>query len=276
MTARPFARKALLPALLLLGAGHLAAQQREPVRTTVGVPAHLDGVVLPGSEFEAVPGTQTSKVVVRIADVNVHGTAHRYDLEFVGLEAGEYDLGAFLQRKDRTENGPLPPLPIVVASVLPAGKVKPDDLPAVPVRRLGGYQTELWVLAALWVVGLLLILFVGRKRRAVAAAAAPPLTLADRLRPLVGEAIAGALPEARRHELERLLLAYWRRRLGLQDRPVKDAIAAMRQHDEAGALLRELERWLHAPPARRGTVDVQALLAPYENLPATAAEESVA
>lgn len=263
---RPSRVLAAALALHLLAAA--PAQDAKAVHRTVGVPGHLTGIVLPGSEFEAVPGTQESKVVVRIEDVQPHGTAHRYELEFVGLEAGSYDLGQFLRRKDRTENGALPPMPIVIDSVLPAGQVEPNLLPSVPAERLGGYRTLLWVAGSAWVVGLLLILFVGKKKRAAAVVAAPPPTLAERLRPLVTDAIAGNLPEGRRHELELLLLGFWRRRLSLEQTPARDAIGQMRAHAEAGALLRELERWLHQKPEHRTAVDVAALLRPYENLPA--------
>lgn len=242
-----------------------------PVRSGIGLPAELTGVVLPGGEFEAEPGTPASKLLVRVVAVAPHGTAHRYDLEFVGFEPGEYDLRAFLRRKDRTPNGDLPPLPVVVDGVLPAGKVALNTEPLVPAPRLGGYRTLLWVAGSAWVAGLLLLLFVRRRRATTAAAAAPPPTLAERLRPLVTQAIAGDLPDARMHELERLLLGYWRRRLGLEREPAATAIARMRADADAGALLRALERWLHAPPARREPVDVAALLRPYEALPADAA-----
>lgn len=272
-------RTAAAIALLLAAAG---AQQPEapaaaapaapppqvPVATRrpVGMPGELTGVVLPGSEFAAAPSTPASKVVVRITAVQPHGTAHRYDLEFVGLEPGDYDLGAFLVRKDRTDNGPLPPLPIAIDSTLPADRAEPVPLPAVPAPPLGGYRTLLWIAGATWGLGLLLILFVGRRRRPVVAAAAPPPTLAERLQPLVRKALAGNLPDPDKRELERLLLGYWQQRLELTAMPLAAAIAAMRAHPTAGALLRELEQWLHADPATRAPVDEQALLRPYREL----------
>ena len=42
------------------------------------------------------------------------------------------------------------------------------------------------------------------------------MTLADRLRPLVDAAVAGALSAGQHAELERLLIGYWRRRLNLE------------------------------------------------------------
>jgi hypothetical protein len=51
-------------------------------------------------------------------------------------------------------------------------------------------------------------------------------------------------------------------------------ISQLRQHAEAGALLRALEDWLHRRP---GTVkvDVESALAPYRNLPADEPVEAV-
>src|SRR5437867_3237409 len=73
-------------------------------------------------------------------------------------------------------------------------------------------------------------------------------TLADRLRPLVEQAAAGTLTRDGQAQLERLLLNHWRQRLELTTDSFADAIRKLRQHNEAGALLRELENWLHRPP----------------------------
>jgi hypothetical protein len=48
-------------------------------------------------------------------------------------------------------------------------------------------------------------------------------------------------------------------------------MAALRSHPEAGALLGQLELWLHRP-GDVGEVNVAELLKPYQNLPADALE----
>jgi len=47
----------------------------------------------------------------------------------------------------------------------------------------------------------------------------------------------------------------------------------LREHPDAGPLLRGLEDWLHRPEPRE-SVDVGALLAPYRDLPADALGEA--
>lgn len=238
-----------------------AAETVEPVHTTVGVPAHVYGVVLPGSEFEPVETDAKSEIVVRVEHVQKHGSAHRYAFEFTGLVKGEFDLAKFLRRKDRSDNGPMPTIPVVVDALLPVLQNEPNALGSLPAPRLGGYQTLLWTLGVVWVVGLFGILFLFKKKPAAAAIAAKPITLADRLRPIVARALEKDLSSEQRAELERLLLSVWRTRLGLADVPAREAVQALRTHTEAGALLRELERWLHQKdPA---PFDVEALLRPY-------------
>jgi hypothetical protein len=100
------------------------------------------------------------------------------------------------------------------------------------------------------------------------------VTLAERLRPLVEGAVAGRLPPARLAELERTLIAYWERRLHVGDQKPMAALAELRQHPEAGPLLRQLESWLHRPGGG-AAVDVAALLAPYQNAPAADLEAGV-
>ena len=254
-----------LLAVLPLHAQVAAAESKKP---SVGMTGRLVDVVLPGSELEVVPTTAAAKLVLRVAEVRPHGTAHRYQLEFLGLEAGRYDLRDFLRRKDGTATADLPELPVEVVAVRPADKVEPNELLPSKTPPLGGYRTLLWIAGAVWVLGLLGILFLGRKKKQQAAVATRPLTLAERLRPMVEDAIHGRLQPERRAELERLLLGFWREKLGLHGQPVATAIATLRRHEEGGVLLRQLELWLHAPPGAAEPVDVKTLLRPYEQLPA--------
>ena len=103
------------------------------------------------------------------------------------------------------------------------------------------------------------------------AAPPPKPTLADRMRPLVEQVASGAADTAQKAELERLLVAFWRSRLDLGSERAVDAIMTIRNHEEAGALLRQVEAWLHAPtpPA---TFDVADLLSPYRAVTADSLE----
>ena len=100
-----------------------------------------------------------------------------------------------------------------------------------------------------------------------------PVTLADRLRPLVDKALAGTLNQGQHAELERLLIGYWRKRLKLEQCAPAEFMPLLRNHEEAGPLLRRLEDWLHRPAGTAEPVDLSALLEPYQAVAADSLEE---
>jgi hypothetical protein len=229
-------------------------------------------VVLPGPALEANPlDSRKAPLVLRILSVEQTADGRRYDLEYTGMVPGRFDLRDFLRRADGSPARGLPPLPVSIQSILPPGQELPSPLEPPATPRLGGYWLAVTVVGVLWGVGLLFILravWRGRRRRV---ARAGPEALSDWLRPLIEAAQAGRADPGRLAQLERSLIAYWRRQLGLEDRPPADALLELRRHAEAGPLLGQLESWLHSP-VRLGTVDVNGLLEPYRRLPADAFE----
>jgi len=247
----------------------VAPAARAQPETTVGMAGTLEGVILPGSELErARKDDRTDPVVLRVVRVYKHGSAFRYDLEYQGFEPGTFDLRPYLRRKDGSALGDLPPLTVKVAAVRPPGQVQPHPLEIEPGPRVGGYRYLVVGVVVLWALGVVALVasfFLPRRRRA-AGAADSPVSLADRLRPLLEGAVAGRLSQAELAGLERGLLAYWRKRLNLEGADPAAAHARLRAHPEAGPLLAKLEQWLHQPGAAEA-VDVPALLTPYRDLP---------
>ncbi len=135
---------------------------------------------------------------------------------------------------------------------------------------MGGYRMWLIIGAVIWVIGLVALLFGGKKKLTAEEVAARKVSLADRLQPLVEKAMHGELDESQQAELERMLLTYWRGKLNLNDANASDAIMQLRNHETAGQLLRQLEGWLHMPADRRQQVDVNELLEPYRHIHADA------
>ncbi len=243
------------------------AQASEGLRhSSVGMPVRIEQLVLPGTELEAKPITdRKAPIVLRVVATYRHGTAFRYDLEYYGLEPGRFDLGDYLRRKDGSA-ADLPKLPVEVASLLPPGQVTPRELTPKPTPRLGAYRMLLAAIGVAWLAGLAAIVFYGRRRSSVqSAAAVNNLSLADRLRPLVDAALARQLSTSQQAELERLLLGYWCRRLGLEEVEPAAALAQLRADEQAGGLLRQVESWLHAPSGAQ-SLDIAAMLAPYRHI----------
>ncbi|HBN77804.1 MAG TPA: hypothetical protein DD473_18740 [Planctomycetaceae bacterium] len=235
--------------------------------TTVGMTATLEQVVLPGSELIVRPlENRHDPFVLRIIETFGHGTDHRYDFDFYALEPGTYNLIDYLIRSDGSAVGKIDPVLVRVTETLPAGQVAPSELSEPTLPSLGGYQLMLIAGSVIWVLGLLALIFAGRKREQVEVQEPESqLTLAERLRPLVHSARDGSLPADQRAQLERMLIGYWSQRLHLEEMSPAEVMKKLKAHDEAGPLLRQLEFWLHCPdPA--APVDIAALLAPYENI----------
>lgn len=256
---------------------NVAAQGEPLLDTSVGMRGRIEELPLPGTRLRAVEvdDPQLAEMIVRIVDVFPHGSDFRYTFEVMPLVAGRLDLRKHLEREDGAGVEDLPELPILVRSLLPPGRIQPNELDVEDPDRVGGYRTWQIVAGVFWLTGLLAILFVGRRRRsALSAAGTRRLSLAERLRPLVERAQAGSLDHAGRAELERLILAHWRRRRNLEEVKASEAIAALRRDPEAGALLLKLEEWLHSPAADE--VDVASLLQPYGGVPDTGDAEEPA
>ena len=190
-------------------------------------------------------------------------------IEWYGLEPGTFDLRNFLRRKDgHPLTAEVPSLLVRVDAVQPPGQVEPNALPATAPPAIGGYWTWVRLAAIVWVLGFAVIIAsMVPKRVAQARAKLPPLSLADRLQPLVAGAVAGTLSAAELAALERALLALWRKRLRLE---ITDPVVALEQlhaDPQAGPLLKQLEIWLHHPAATV-PVDVAALLEPYRRISA--------
>ncbi|MCA9184230.1 MAG: hypothetical protein R3E01_07925 [Pirellulaceae bacterium] len=237
-------------------------------QTTVGMPVTLEEVVIPGGELIVAPLEDPHAVAItRIIDVYPHGTAHRYTLQFYALEPGTYNVSDYLRNPDGSQRDELPAMQVEVTTLLEEGQVQPHALGSKRVRGLGGYRLLLIAGGVVWMLVFLALMFVRKRPSEEGGVSSTPLTLAQRLRPLVQRGIRGKLSTDEYAQLERVLIAYWRRRLGWNDLSAADAIMRLRQHPESSPLLLQMENWLHNPN-RNGDVDVAALLKPYEQLPA--------
>jgi len=260
----------LLLALALAHPCHAQDGAAEPLASpTTGMDGEVLNLVLPGSQLEPKALEDTnSPIVLRVVQVFPHVDDWRYDLSFYGTVPGSYDLRDHLQRKDGSGMDAVPPIPVEVLAIRPPGELVRPGLELQKPPRLGGYKLALITAGVFWVGVLALLVFGFRKKTEMQLAQrVKPVTLADVLRPLVKKAQAGELSQSGQAELERTLLGIWRKRLGMEDEDPALAIIKLRDDPEAGALLRELEKWLHKPGSA-DEVDVAELLKPYEKLPA--------
>lgn len=234
-------------------------------KTTVGMPGRMEQLVLPGTMLKAKQVEPADPVVVRIADSQPHGDRYRYTIVYWGMEKGKYDLRRYLERVDGSDTSDLPPIPITVDSVMVVdnGHLNPLESRTLPL--VGGYRSLLVIGGILWVlvsVGIFVLWRTPRPKTRSTLATQTPLTWADRLRPLLEKCRDGKLDASQQAALERLILSFWRDRLGLTEVPAAEAIHRLKSDPQAGVLLAQLESWLHSPNPDR-SVDLNQLLEPY-------------
>lgn len=271
LPVHPDRRRRFAPAraLLLAGLGLLASQlpasASDPPETRVGIPIILEDIYVAGGELRPKPRpNRDAPLVVRLLEVKPAQDGRRYDFEVYGLEPGSYDLSDFLEPLDPADPPRVTRIPLVITTALPPGLPRPAELEAQPPSRVGGYQLALWAFGTAWVAGLLVIILWKRRSSAPETSSSAPPSLAERLRELLTKASHGELEDRQKATLERLILGYWRQRLPALDRLTPaEALVSLRDHPEAGPLLRKLEQWLHAPQADASAEQIEALLAVY-------------
>jgi hypothetical protein len=252
--------------LLFLGSTDSGAQTNER-RSTVGYPAKIESIIVPGPQLVAKPiEDRREPLILRILNTFPHGDGFRYDVEYYGLDPGQYDLADYFQYEDGSTPTNLPAIIVQIDPVRPVGEMPlPNQLKTQRIGFRNFYLSGLLVGGVLWLIGLAAILFWGRGTTRRRQHMDPKLTVADRLEPLVARAILGQLDARGQAELERLLELFWRKKLRVNDLPAKEFRARLRQHPQASEMLRHLDAWLHRPGESQD-VDLTLLLEPYQQL----------
>lgn len=207
-----------------------------------------------------------SPLLVRVAEIQTLADGHvEYDLEFIGINPGVFDLRDVLMLDDKSGTERL--LPIAIEIVTNLASDAPSDLAMTAPPRLGiggGYVNWLLAIGVAW-IAVPCIVIMRRLLRTRETAVVPPHrpTLAEQLAPLVEAAASRTLTVSEQGRLELMLCWHWQERLDL-DEPRPAAVAHLRHHEVAGTLLRAVESWLHDPRADSPSrSEIASLLQPY-------------
>ncbi len=251
-----------LPLIFLLTASAFAA---ETPRQRVGQPLEIREVYIPGGEVRPKPRhDRKPPLTVRLLETKPAKDGLRYDFEVQGLDPGTYNLADFL---DAPAGTTLPAIPLEITTGLEPGLKPPHPATTGSLPQLGGYRNRMITFGIIWLVGLILLLLWRKKKTGTGSADTAGPSLAERLRPLLDQAVKGNLPAAERATLERLLIGHWRNRLPeIAALSPAEAMVKLREHPEASPLVLALERWLHARDARMTPAELEKLLAPYQKV----------
>ena len=203
-------------------------------------------------------------VNVRIAKVIEQPGTRIYDVRYMVNRAGTFDLKDYLTAEDGSRLDGLPSFKFSGDPKLSKNldtRIKETEEISVDVG--GHYYATLAGLAVFWLVWLLLLIFYGRPKPPLPAAAAPPEpTLAERLRAFLAQLESGTLDAAAKAKMEMLLIRRWREELALGHVPMSAALDAIGRGEKTGNPLRQLQDWLHRPASKIRRDEIAAVLAP--------------
>lgn len=261
-------------ASLTIHTASLAVESPSP--RVIGIEGDVQ-VTLDRGDYQPKPLDDRTPLILRVEAVKPTSDGRfGYEFHYIGFEPGSYKLADYLIHPDGTPATEIGDITVSVRSILPPDH---DGTLNRYVRRpfpwFGGYRMMLVGLAAIWVLGLLGYIWLGRRKKSVTVEETlpPPPSYAERMRPFVEAAAAGDLTSSGQAELERLMIGYWRDKLALSEQRMADTLAALKRHTEAGMLLRALERWLHRPGGA-SPEEINLLLVPYRQLPASTGKET--
>jgi hypothetical protein len=251
-----------------------ASAAEKATSNEVGIEGDVE-ITLNNGNYLPKPLDDRTPLILRIEKIE-HAADGRfvYSFHYIGFESGPHKLVNYLINPDGSPATEVGDFTVNVESILPPDYM--GELNAYvprPFPWFGGYRMLLGALATVWVLGLFAFSWIGRRKKTavVIEQAPPPPGYAERMRPLVEQAAAGKLSASGQAELERLMTGYWREKISLHDPRMADALAAMKRHPEAGAILRALERWLHRPGGA-SREEINSLLEPYRHTPVVSEE----
>jgi hypothetical protein len=257
---------ALLPYCMLSLSDAMAQGVKPQAWPTVGIEAGVR-VELPRGDLQAVGIKERTDLILRIATIKETKQGFGYELRYIGLLPGDYNLANYLVTPEGNVSETLPVIAVKVLPLLPQGhqgELVSSQLKAYTPP--GGYRLFFSGVWLFWAVFLLPLIFAGRVKKTVQViTVTPPPTLEEQLQPLVVKALAGGLDVAEKEHLERLLMGYWQQQLNCDEATAYLMLKKIKGDPEGGQLFEKLESWLHRPPGT-APVALEEMLARYAHL----------
>jgi len=240
----------------------LVAEHSSPL----GLPITLTDVYISGSEVEPIPRTDNkASLVIRILEIKPAENGHRYDLHIYGLDHGSHHLSKYLQYKD--DLSPVTDLDttLTITTKHPIETLpEPQDLEQISPPEQSHYKNIVTVVAVIWTLILLFILFY-KKRKPQTQEQVPEPTTQEKLQQLLLASAHGDLTTEQQAQLELLVIGHYKKQIPkIQDLPPTQALQELKAHPEASPLILKVEQWLHHPNPKVTQSEIQPLLKPFE------------
>jgi hypothetical protein len=221
-------------------------------------------VTYSGPEITVAPYKWGVAVNVRIASVTEQAGTRVYDVRYIVNRGGTFDLKDYLAAQNGETLAGLPSFKFTGDPKLSKNlDTRIQETEEVAVEIQGHYYITLVVLAAIWLLWLLLLLFWRRPHEMGSEPLAPtgPSTV-EILRSYLRQLEEGTLNAAEKAKMEMLLLRHWRQTLALEEQPMYASLRAIEHEEKRGEAMRKLQRWLHDPRAAVRPTELVQVLSP--------------
>lgn len=235
-------------------------------KATVGENILIKEVEIAKPQVEVIPRKSYHvPIILRISNIKETADSFLYDIHVESLEPGEYDLRKYLKKINGATLNDADPIKLQVSSLLPKDQIEPQKPSRQTPERIDGYITTLKVIAALWILGLIILIFKRKKNPESESQTIQKPSLKKRMSKLIKEASEGTINNQGRAKLERMIIEHWRNKIPETKKlSPSQALKTLRKNPQSSPLIIALEKWIHSPePISKKEID--ELLKEYTN-----------
>lgn len=222
-----------------------------------------------GIPLRTVDQPLQSPFFLRIIENKIVNGKTVYVLAYTLLEPEiDIDLSKALVSKTGQPVKELPPLVVSAKTLLSKdynGALK--DYSLKDVDSFKGYTARMVAATLLWfIAGVIAIYLIKpKKEEVVQEVKEKSPTVAELLAPLVNKAASNSLTTAEKSRLMTILMRYWQIKLDLKGMAADECIRSLREHEQAGVLLKALDGWLFNPKGINNA-ELKNVLEPYSGV----------
>lgn len=259
---------------LLTTPAHSSAQgaPNSDREVSVGIEGTVERV-LNQPDYTPLPANENASLILRVHSVQrTHDGKYKYNLAYIGLQSGVYNLADYLQNSaGKRVRDSLPSMSVTVRALLPDDA--PTTLPELPTalapRRLP-YRPTMTALILAWIGCGAALFFKPRPKptEPLRPPSPPTKSLGAILEPLALKAARKTITTEEKILLEQTIIQFWSEKLEILDLNPGEKREAILEDEQGGALLRSVERWLYQPYSHILSSEISKVLAPYFDVPA--------
>ncbi|MDD7985638.1 hypothetical protein PQO01_11825 [Lentisphaera marina] len=219
--------------------------------------AHNKKIILPSKDWNLKFLADEGDLDLRLLSIEEHGGNFEYDFEVIANAPGSYNLLDFLRPPQKTTIKNFDPVLMEFETVLAEGfNGELRGYKQNEIELSSWYQLTTKLLIGIWFLGLILIIFIKKKKPIIVNEQQIELTLAQYLLSRLEKLNQGQSNKELWQEVELSCIQFCREQLKLQDLSGAEVFEHLKADAEIANLILSLEKALHA----NEKINMQSLL----------------